>query len=50
MTAFLTTAGWLVAGKRVVVADMFGLLEIRSTLIYGLYYGTESRGSIAARQ
>jgi hypothetical protein len=33
MTAFFATAGRLDAGKRLVVADMFGLLEIRSALI-----------------
>jgi hypothetical protein len=33
MTAFFATAGWLGAGERMVAADMFDLLEIRSALI-----------------
>jgi hypothetical protein len=33
MTAFFATAARLDAGERMVVADMFGLLEIRSARI-----------------
>jgi hypothetical protein len=33
MTAFLATAEWLGAGEEMVVADMFGLLEVRSAQI-----------------